>query len=116
MPDVYQGFPPSEAFSMKTLTVRHTTLLLLLLLLLGSSRPAPGKEPVSFRIDADPTRAFPGETVTIWINAVMSDDWHIYSTTTPDGGPVPTQIQLQSGKDFQQGSQYRSPRLLSGWM
>ena len=61
MPDIYQGFPPSEAFSMKTLTVRHPTLLLSLLLLLGNARPASGKEPVSFRIDADPTMAFPGE-------------------------------------------------------
>ncbi len=94
---------------MEILTVRHTTLLLSLLLILGSARPAPGKEPVSFQIEADPTMAFPGEAVTIWINAVMSDDWHIYSTTTPAGGPVPTQIQLQSGKNFQQVGRVLQP-------
>jgi hypothetical protein len=31
-------------------------------------------------------------TYEVHLTATLEDDWHIYSQTTPDGGPVPTVI------------------------
>ena len=54
-----------------------------------------------FEVTAEPKVARIGEAITVWIDVVLSDDWHIYSATTPPGGPFPTEI-LLSGKGFEQ--------------
>jgi len=54
-----------------------------------------------FKVTAEPTVARVGEAVTVWIDVTLSDDWHIYSATTPPGGPLPTEIAL-SGVGFRQ--------------
>lgn len=60
-----------------------------------------GQQPLAFSVSVDPQVVRPGETATVWIDVTLFDDWHIYSTTTPPGGPVPTEIAL-SGEQFQQ--------------
>jgi thiol:disulfide interchange protein len=94
---------------MKIPAARNMTLLLPLLFLLASAKPIAAKDPVTFTIAAEPSRAIPGETITIWIDAVLSDDWHIYSTTTPPGGPYPTEIKLANQKGFQQSGAILQP-------
>ncbi|MDA0745923.1 MAG: thioredoxin family protein [bacterium] len=64
--------------------------------------PLAAEEPVSFSVQSDPSEVRAGETVTVWIDAALTADWHIYSTTTPPGGPYPTEITLQNTPEFQQ--------------
>jgi hypothetical protein len=36
----------------------------------------------------------------LYIKATLSDNWHIYSQNTPDGGPVKTSFVFNKSKDF----------------
>ncbi len=47
------------------------------------------EQPVSWSFDA---KKIGDKTYEIRLTAKIEDDWHIYSQTTPDGGPVPTSI------------------------
>lgn len=72
------------------------------------SLPAMGQEdPASFSVRAEPVEVRVGETVTVWIDVTLTADWHIYSTTTPPGGPYPTEIVLEGG--FQQVGEVIQP-------
>ncbi len=86
----------------------YTWIVALLIATLTSALPAavPGPEdnkgPAFFSIHADPSDLRPGETVTVWIDVTLTEDWHIYSTTLPPGGPYPTEIRLEGSDDFRQ--------------
>ena len=60
----------------------------------------PAGRPASFSVHAEPSPARPGETVTLWIDVTLAEDWHIYATTTPPGGPIPTDIHLEASGDL----------------
>ena len=60
----------------------------------------PAGRPASFSVHVEPSLARPGETVTVWIDVTLADDWHIYATTTPSGGPIPTDIRLEATGDL----------------
>lgn len=62
---------------------------------------ARAQDEAAFGISVDPKLARVGEAVTVWIDVSLSGDWHIYSTTLPPGGPIPTEIVL-SGAGFRQ--------------
>ena len=62
---------------------------------------ARAQDEAAFGISVDPKVARVGEAVTVWIDVSLSGDWHIYSTTLPPGGPIPTEIVL-SGAGFRQ--------------
>ncbi len=44
----------------------------------------------------------PGETATLSVDVTLGSDWHIYSTTTPAGGPIPTEVRIEEGDRFRQ--------------
>jgi thiol:disulfide interchange protein len=58
-------------------------------------------DPATFSATFAPSSVRPGETVTVWVDVALSDDWHIYSTTTPPGGPIPTVVRLESNDSFE---------------
>jgi len=81
---------------------RSTPVLLLLALLCASlptAEPA-FAAPAEFSVVTDRGDVRRGETLTVWIDVALSDDWHIYSPTTPSGGPYPTKIVLASDPAF----------------
>ena len=47
------------------------------------------QEPVSWTFTSKKTD---DKTYEIRLNAVLNGDWHIYSQSTPDGGPIPTTV------------------------
>ena len=62
---------------------------ILSLLLLTAIASAQVKDPVKWSFAAKKLNA---TTYELHLTAHMDDDWHIYSQTTPDDGPVPTSI------------------------
>ncbi len=71
---------------------------------------APGQSPVHWAAAAPAKPVKPGEIIEIKVEARIDGDWHLYSTTTPPGGPNPTRIALISGDPFQSvGSVRQSP-------
>ena len=66
-----------------------------LLVLYATSASA--QDPAQFKTTIDPVPVRPGEAATLWLDVSLTGDWHIYSATTPPGGPFPTEIKLHSG-------------------
>jgi thiol:disulfide interchange protein len=59
--------------------------------------------PVSWSLQADQQKVAPGSTILLRLRAQIADGYHLYSFTTPSGGPIKTTASLQSGppvKDF----------------
>lgn len=56
--------------------------------------------PVTWSATA-PKSAAPGSTVPIALVANIDDGWHLYSTTQPSGGPIPTRIVVGPSRIFE---------------
>ena len=66
-----------------------TIILLLVAALTGSAAISQIQNPVQWDFSAIKINA---TTYEVHLTATLSDGWHIYSQTTPEGGPVPTLI------------------------
>jgi len=64
----------------------------LLFMILGAMVFGQVKDPVKWTYTAKKKAA---NTYEITLTATLSDPWHIYSTTTGKGGPVPTKILIK---------------------
>src|SRR3982751_4828228 len=62
--------------------------------LLGASALAQPANPVTWNVTVEPARAPTGASVQIRLAAKLESGWHIYSLTTPEGGPTPTSLRL----------------------
>jgi thiol:disulfide interchange protein len=47
-------------------------------------------DPVQWTLSSDSSKAAPGSSVTLKLTAKLDENWHLYSLTTPKGGPIPT--------------------------
>jgi thiol:disulfide interchange protein len=65
-----------------------------LLLLAASSGFAQKYNPVTWSLRLDPPAAPPGSKILAHLDAKIEAGWHLYSLTTPPGGPNPTKIHL----------------------
>ena len=75
---------------------------ILLLSILPLKPGATHASPATFAAHVDPVEVRGGETITLWLDVTLSDDWHIYAPTTPPGGPYPTEIRLTPPTGFRQ--------------
>jgi thiol:disulfide interchange protein len=66
----------------------------LLFLLAAISVFAQKYNPATWSLRLDPTAARPGSKVLARLDAKIEPGWHLYSVTTPPGGPNPTTIRL----------------------
>ena len=80
--------------------------VMLAILLLSTAVGA--QEPASFSVSVMPDVVRVGETATVWIDVTLGDDSHIYSATTPEGGPYPTEFSI-TGKEFVQNGPVVQP-------
>ena len=64
--------------------------ILIGLTLFASSLPAQKLDPVQWTLTSDVTKAPPGSIVPLKLTAKLEPGWHLYSLTTPPGGPIPT--------------------------
>jgi thiol:disulfide interchange protein len=51
-------------------------------------------DPVQWTLTTDSAKVAPGSSVTLRLTAKLDEGWHLYSPTTPPGGPIPTTIKL----------------------
>ena len=63
-----------------------------LLLIIGFSKSF--ENPVQFKTSSNLSVARPGEVVEIELNALMDEEWHIYSVYKVTEGPLPTEISI----------------------
>ena len=63
--------------------------ILLFLIFVGLAANINAQLPVSWTFSAKKADA---KTYEVLLTATLNGDWHIYSQSTPDGGPVPTAI------------------------
>lgn len=63
--------------------------LLVVLLVAGSLFKLQAQAPVTWSFTA---KKIDAKTYEVRLNAVLNGDWHTYSQSTPDGGPVPTTV------------------------
>ena len=63
-----------------------------LLLIIGFSKSF--ENPVQFKTASNLSVARPGEVVEIELNALMDEEWHIYSVYKVTEGPLPTEISV----------------------
>ncbi len=59
------------------------------------------ESPVHWKAVAPVKPVQPGQTVEVQLQATIDGEWHLYSATTPPGGPNPTRFSLLSGDPFQ---------------
>src|SRR5258706_11266310 len=50
----------------------------------------------------DPSDARAGESAQVIISAKLDSGWHVYSLTSPDGGPIKTTIALKLGASLKE--------------
>ena len=51
-------------------------------------------DPIKWQLEAATPKAAPGATVYARLTANLEDTWHLYSLTTPKGGPIVTTVKL----------------------
>ena len=51
-------------------------------------------DPIQWTLTSDVTKAPAGSTVPLHLKATFQEGWHLYSLTTPAGGPIPTTAEL----------------------
>lgn len=69
--------------------MKKSVWLLALLLVVSAASFAQIKDPVQWTFTA---KKKTGNTYDVVISAVFAKPWHLYSQSTPDGGPIPTKI------------------------
>jgi thiol:disulfide interchange protein DsbD len=71
--------------------VMRKIFLLSVIVLISSFSFAQVKNPVKWTFSSKKINA---TTYEVHMSATLENGWHIYSQTTPDGGPVPTSIEF----------------------
>jgi hypothetical protein len=57
-------------------------------------------DPVTWSLEAQQTQAAPGSTVMLRLHAQIAGGYHLYSFTTPVGGPIKTRASLEFSPDI----------------
>jgi thiol:disulfide interchange protein DsbD len=64
-------------------------------------------DPVHWSLTSDTAKAPPGSTVTLRLTAKLDEGWHVYSLTTPPGGPIPTTAALAENPAIEKTTLYQ---------
>jgi thiol:disulfide interchange protein DsbD len=72
-----------------------TVILLAAVVLLFGGARAQSPDPIQWTLGAGNGQVKPGGTLGLSLAAKFAPGWHLYSVTTPPGGPIPTTIKVQ---------------------
>ena len=65
------------------------------------------EDPVQWTLAAKTASVAPGAKAYFSLNATIQDGWHLYSPTTPPGGPIVTKITFAESPAFAKSNVYR---------
>src|SRR5438552_2577436 len=74
--------------------MKRVPAVISILLLAAASAPAQKLNPVKWQLEFTPDKVAPASVVRGKLTATLDEGWHLYSLTTPKGGPNPTTISL----------------------
>ena len=66
-------------------------------------------DPIQWILTSDFSKAPPGSTVPLHLKAKFQEGWHLYSLTTPKGGPIPTTAELAENPSLKGSKLYQPP-------
>src|SRR5882757_5836765 len=66
-------------------------------------------DPIQWTLTSDVTKVPPGSTVPLHLKAAFQEGWHLYSLTTPAGGPIPTTAALAENPAVKGSKLYQPP-------
>ena len=66
-------------------------------------------DPIQWTLTSDFTKAPAGSTVPLHLKATFQEGWHLYSLTTPKGGPIPTTAELAENPAVKGTKLYQPP-------
>lgn len=82
-------------------------LVVLPLALFPSALQAQKLDPVQWTLSSDVAKAPAGSTVPLKLSAKLDSGWHLYSLTTPPGGPIPTTAGLADNASVEKFTLYQ---------
>ena len=66
-------------------------------------------DPIQWTLTSDVTKAPGGSSVPLHLKATFQEGWHLYSLTTPKGGPIPTTAELAENPAVKGAKFYQPP-------
>ncbi len=66
-------------------------------------------DPIQWTLTSDVSKAPPGSSVLLHLRAKFQEGWHLYSLTTPKGGPIPTTAELAENPSLKGSKLYQPP-------
>src|ERR1700719_4597664 len=69
----------------------------------------PKLDPGPRTLSSSVTQAPAGSTVPLHLNAKIDEGWHLYSLTTPAGGPIRTTAELAENPAVEHATIYQPP-------
>jgi thiol:disulfide interchange protein len=85
--------------------IRRIAVLTAGAILLASTAFA--QDPVKWTLSSDTAKAAPGAKVVLKLTATLEDGWHLYSLTTPKGGPIRTTAALAENPAIESAKLYQ---------
>ncbi len=64
-------------------------------------------DPVKWTLESDLPKVAPGSKMILRLTARLEPGWHLYSPTTPPGGPIPTTLKLDEIPAIEKASIYQ---------
>ncbi len=66
-------------------------------------------DPIQWTLTSGTTKAPPGSSIPLHLKATFQEGWHLYSLTTPQGGPIPTTAALAENPAVKDAKLYQPP-------
>jgi len=67
------------------------------------------QDPAHWTLSFEPAEARPGTSILGRLEVALDEGWHLYSPTTPPGGPIPTTIELAESGGVASAEVYQRP-------
>jgi thiol:disulfide interchange protein len=66
-------------------------------------------DPIQWSLTSEVTKVPPGSSLPLHLKAKFQEGWHLYSLTTPQGGPIPTTAELAENLGVKSSTLYQPP-------
>jgi len=89
--------------------MKKAPIFVLATLALAGLAQAQKLDPIQWTLTSDTARAPKGSSVTLHLKATFQEGWHLYSLTTPNGGPIPTTAEIAENAAIEGAKVYQPP-------